>query len=314
MVKNSIEWIRTTVTLVVLAAMLVLFSVAKSDSVGVVYPEVSPPYSEAFKQIIDEVTRELGDSPLKLEIEKIEEETVNQWVVKHKLQGPIVYLGRTAKLAGTLPGHITISGGVNTYSGQLPGIVVSLTVAPKFYLETLKELLPRTATLTFVHTDHQKKYAQQLKAESSLYGIEVTTVSVVSPQSVTEAIEQILKDARSGKDAIWISSKALALNQESSLSQLLRKGWKKKLAIISDQPSYVRRGLLFSPLNDYREHGRRIAQTINDLEQNHSSKQNYAFTDAPHTAINRRTAIHLGVNALHKRFASAKAIFPSSHP
>jgi len=112
-----------------------------------------------------------------------------------------------------------------------------------------------------------------------------------------------------GRDAIWLVLDPV-VPVKALLPELLKVAWKKRLVVFSGNPYHVKRGTLFALYPDYSGLGHQLIDLVL-LEIKSGVAVRHQVSRSLNSAINVRTASHLGAKTKNIDASSFSLIFPA---
>ena len=114
-------------------------------------------------------------------------------------------------------------------------------------------------------------------------------------------------------DAIWLPQDPYTVDQKTILPELLRAAWSDNFVVFSSNASHVKRGVLFGLYPDFEKMGASLGRLALDASTGKSIKKTpvQPLTDVL-TAVNLRTADHLGLNLKSDQRDTFDLTFPTS--
>lgn len=288
---------------------------AQSSRIAVLYPNVKAPYLRIFNDIVKGVDKASTDQ---LEIlvlpDKLDAHRLKGWLDKRDLTN-IVALGNQAmNLALELPAApFNVVAGAVLSAPEVSGrafSAITMTPDPDLLFEQLKLLSPDIESVSVVYQFARHDYLIKRAQESAAsYGLVISEYGTDSAREGAKLFKTIIDDHVPGKTAIWLLQDVPALKERSVLQSLLRKAWDKKILVFSSNPSYVKKGALFSLFPNNVELGRGLVKASMELEKGH------ALGTRPgrdlDSVLNTRTAEHLGLRLSRSRRREFDILFPS---
>jgi putative ABC transport system substrate-binding protein len=186
---------------------------------------------------------------------------------------------------------------------------VSLAASPAQMFARLRQLKPDVEQVFVVYKPQASDWLIAAgRAAARKQGLELTAVACDDVQQAGAAFAGILEQARPAKDAIWLTlDPVVPLNQV--LPVLLRESWDKKLVLFSNNPVDVAKGVLFALYPDYPAMGRQLAERAK-RQLTQPSPSGPEASEHLNSAVNTRTAFHLGIVLSDRQRQDFNRIFP----
>lgn len=284
------------------------------NGIAVLYPDLGEPYREVFNAIIDGV-EEQAEAPVRRYPLGPESDVAGlQAQLTRSGTGVVIALGRQGlKAAASLDGDFpVVLGGVvsvpDAESRRYSGI--SLTPDPAVLFAHLKSLLPGVRRVIVVYNPQYNEWLLALaRAAARAQGLEL--VSHEARDTATAArLYQTLIAAADSHDAIWLPQDPTTIDESTLLPLVLRNAWQHSVPVFSSSFLHVKKGALFALYPDNRQLGRALAQTAGRLLAGQPVAQGMLPLQAVLTAINVRTASHLGLNLDYQQQRRFDFVFP----
>lgn len=287
---------------------------------AILYPDIREPFRGVFLSIAQGIRERVGGRVELLAVSEDDDLSgINPWLVRNGI-GSVVALGsRGQSLSEALSDSVPVVIGAIHMSPDVDDreyYGLSLSPDPDVMLRRLVSLAPGVRRVTIVH--HRERDAWMVdsaRAVARRLGIELNAIPVDRLQDAVSAYREVLRDQRSGVDALWLSQDSAALDEQAVLPMILREAWDRKLIVFSSNPSHVRRGTLFALYPDNDRMGRRLGEMANHAREmrtrNGANPSGMELLRELSLAFNVRTAGHLGVRYPRALLDEADLVFPS---
>lgn len=295
-----------------LSVLLLSGGMARAQSLTVLYPAIGEPYRAVFAEIIQGI-EELSKAKVR-GIPLGDDAGDLRATLKH---GKVVIaLGRQGlKAADTLDAATGIVvGGVgaapdNGRDGHLSGI--SLTPDPALLFGLLKNLLPSARRVIVIYDPRSNEPLIRLAREAArAHGLELVALEASTLASAARIYEAQLAAADGRRDALWLPQDAVTAEETTILPLVLKESWRRNLPVFSSSVLHVRKGVLFGVYPDNVQLGRDLAALALALQNGEPSRRGVTPLRAVRTALNIRTAGHLGIHLVASEQRNFDAIFP----
>lgn len=298
--------------LLVLAGALCAPAFAQSKILAVIYPDLEEPYKNIFEDIIAGVASHPGASIKRYSLGKNSGgDKLRAWLDAEKPDAVIALGQRGLDAARALEGKIPIvAGAVLLNEDDAPAVSgVSLAPHPDKLFAQLHNLLPAVKRVHVVYTPAQNEWLMELaKKSAARYNLEL----MIHPaQNLSEAAllyQDVMNNSDVKTDAVWLPLDK-NLDEGAVLDVILKTAWDRKLTVFSSNLSHAKKGALFSLYPDNRALGRTLA----DMAVNRESGDSMAITPLGdvRSAVNVRTAAHLGLNIAPEQQRNFGLVFPT---
>ena len=312
----SLAKLKCRLDVLLLSAVLLLFTsltvtspawAAGNGEIAVIYPDIGEPYREIFEKIIEGVDDKVGARVANYPVSSDTDIAMLKTSLQHRNTKVVIALGRQGmKLASELNiGIEVVVGGVlsvpENEAQKQP--VISLTPDPALLFARMKELIPSMKRVLVVYDPGFNSWLMKL-AESSAraQGLELVAYKAQDLRSAVRLYQNIFAGADGRSDVLWLPQDPTTVEDSSILPLVLQDSWNNNLAVFSSNFGYVRRGVLFSLYPDNVALGKSLAGLAQGiLISGDYGKRGLMPLRDVQSAINLRTAKHLGINPRRQR-------------
>jgi putative ABC transport system substrate-binding protein len=302
----------TRVAVACFSALLLAGGMAHGQTLTVLYPAIGEPYRAVFAEIIQGIEEHsqakvrgiaLGDDPADLSATPPRGKVV-------------IALGRQGlKAADTLDAATpVVIGGVGAapddgrrahWSG------ISLTPDPALLFALLKKLLPAARRVIVVYNPQTNEALIRLAREAArAHGLELVALEASTLADAARIYEVQLGGADGRRDALWLPQDAVTAEETTILPLVLKESWRRNLPVFSSSVLHVKKGVLFGVYPDHVQLGRDLATLALALQNGEPARRGVAPLRALRTALNIRTAGHIGIHLVARQQRNFDAIFP----
>lgn len=304
-----------------LSALVLAFTVpclrGTPPAIGILYPDIREPYRSVFRNIIEGIQKEQGFSSLKYVLKKDEQlSDVTSWLKKDKIEVAVVLGSRGLEMALEFPDAIQLVYGAvlippDSFPRDAKGI--TLTPDPGILFSSLENLAPEVKRIIVVYNPNNFEWLIALaKLAAQPLGLELKALPVKNLRGAgSQYLDFFAHDFAQG-DSIWLLQDPSVIDERTILKLILEEAWKKKIVVFSSNPAYVKRGILFSLYPDNMKMGRSLGGIVRSVIQNEGN------TYPPIsplgdllTAVNLRTAEHLGLRLTKSQTRKFSLVFPT---
>jgi putative ABC transport system substrate-binding protein len=303
---------RSAVRLLVCACLLSLGRPALAQSLTVLYPELGEPYRTVFAEIIQGIEEQSRARPRAVPLAANSDPAELRALPK---PGKVVIaLGRQGlKAAAALdPAPAVVVGGVggaSPESERLSGI--SLSPDPALLFSMLKNLLPSIRRVIVVYNPQSNEALIRLAREAArAQGLELAPIEAGDLAAAARAYETLFAGADGRRDALWLPQDATTVEETTILPLVLKESWGRSLPVFSSSVLHVKKGVLFGLYPNNVQLGRDLAALALAMQNGDAPRRGLVPLRAVRTALNSRTASHLGLNLVSTQQRSFDAIFP----
>lgn len=287
---------------------------------AVIYPEVGKPYQDVIESIILGIRQQTG-SPL--ELFALEEGAANgkldSWLEQRKIKVVIALAKQGLEATDKLPNGVRrVLGALLSppppQNGASYASGISLAPDPEVVFEKVQQLSPKTRRVFVVYDPAANDWLIELaRSAASKYEFELVALPAKDLREAAATYAQLQEKGLGKSDLIWLLNDPNTVDQNTILPFLLRTSWSDGFAVISNNPSHVKRGVLFSLYPDYNKMGQSLGRLAQQVAVNgdHSNKSMSPLRDVL-IAVNLRTAEHLNLVFPQKQKDTFDLVFPES--
>lgn len=288
---------------------------AVSPHIGVIYPNMRPPYQNIFNNIIQGIEEVTGESANLYDIENGYSSADLLDDLQNDHIETVVALGKRAlKLAIGMPKRFDVLAGAayispNTSANLVSGI--SFDVDPEIIFARLKELAPGVNKVSVVYNPAQSDWLiERAKNMAPNYGLTFVALSAYNLRTTATLYRDIARHADSNQ-SMWLLQDQVNLDQSVILPMILKQAWDKQFVVISSNPAHVKQGALFSLYPDNVALGRRLASMA--MRRFRTGNRTHEILPARELliAVNIRTAKRLNLNLSISQQRNFDLVFPS---
>jgi putative ABC transport system substrate-binding protein len=116
--------------------------------------------------------------------------------------------------------------------------------------------------------------------------------------------------AESRRDAIWLPQDATTVDENTILPLVLRESWNRGVPVFSSSFLHVKKGALFALYPNNAELGRSLGSSALAVLAGDSRKRGIVPLREVQTAVNLRTASHIGLSIGYQQQRSFDFVFP----
>ena len=283
---------------------------AETINLAVLYPQVSGSYSKVFKNILDGI-EDIKDIHIDTRVvtKHTRVEDVDNWLKANKIQ-TVLALGQLSysiskKLKSGLP--LTIGALVTSPNGHTG---ISMDGSPEAFFHHLQNLAPDVKRVHVVYSEKNTGWLIDIaELAAKKRDIELVSYKVETLKQGIKYYNEILTTAESNKDAIWIPLDRV-VPDKVILPRVLQAAWKNNIVTFSNNPIHAKKGTLFALFPDHRLMGIKLA-TIAVQQVGSNAENKLLPTSNLKSAINKRTASHLGLSFSKSKLRQFDVVFPT---
>lgn len=295
--------------------MALLLSVLATATAGadpvkfaILHPDLDSAPGTVFQQVLTGIgrypsaevaTKDFGENP--------DAAALSKWANAQNPASVILLGNQSLKIAGQASWSApVVLGGVLRPPAGMTG--VSILGEPSQFFSQLKSLAPDIKTVTIIYSPDINEWWVQ-PAIDAAKKLQVTLKPLAATDVVTSArlYRDFLDDAKPAEDALWIPLHDIT-PMKTVLPLILRESWSRNIVVFSNNPLLVKQGVLFAMYPDNEAMGHQIAKLASRARAETPGRIVYA--SQLHTALNRRTAAHLGINVSEPMLQQFDRIYP----
>jgi putative tryptophan/tyrosine transport system substrate-binding protein len=289
-------------------------SIQSSGVIAVIYPDLGEPYRSIFANIIEGIQEDAKVRVRSYAIGPNLDATELNWQLKHSGTKVVIALGRQGlKMASRLDRNIAVVvGGVLSVpeadSNNLTGI--SLTPDPALLFQRLKSLLPAIRRVTVIYDQHNEWLIKVARDAARAQGLELVAREARDMATAARFYEAAFAAADSRHDAVWLPQDSTTVEESTILPLVLKESWNSGVPVFSSSFLHVKKGALFALYPNNLEMGRDLTATALAVLDGEPHKRGISLLREVQTAVNLRTASHIGLNISYQQQRSFDFVFP----
>lgn len=303
---NSHNLTKTTLLLVLICAPL---QASSKPRIAVLYPEAGKRASQLYSSIIRSMQKnKLVQIQTRTFTSEPNTDEIQQWLADKKVQAVILLGKKGMNFASKLTLNIPIISGAHIQV-QANQSSVSLTADPQQLFKKLKKLQPAIKNIHVIYNEKNSGWLiKQAQQAARKHHIKLNAIQADNMQASGPALRHLALSLNAREDAIWLPYDPV-LPIKPLLPDLLRKAWDKNIVIFSSNPYHVQQGTLFALFPDYSKLGTQLIEfTFKKLKS--GDKKTLEPSRYLNSAINIRTASHLGIQLSSLQKRNYKMVFP----
>lgn len=286
-----------------------------TGSIAVLYPDIGEPYRQVFAKIIEGIEEMARVKVRSFPIGTTLNSAELNGQLKHNDIKVVIALGRQGlKAASGLDRDIAVvvGGVLSTPEGDSRALTgVSLTPDPSLLFTRLKELQPGVKRIFVVYNPAQNEWLIKLAREAAkARGIELVAQEARDLAAAAHLYDGIFASADSRRDVVWLPQDSTTVDENTILPLVLKESWGRNVAVFSSSYLHVKKGVLFALYPNNVELGRTLASSALGVLSGENRTRGMVPLREVHTAVNLRTASHIGININNQQQRSFEAVFP----
>jgi putative tryptophan/tyrosine transport system substrate-binding protein len=291
------------------------FDAQTAGALAVVYPDIGEPYRSVFAKIIEGIedgarltvhTYPIGPNQDPAELNGLLKKNGTKVVIALGRQG----LKATSSLDSAIP---VVVGGVlaipEAENRSLMGI--SLTPDPALLFTRLKNLMPSVKRVIVVYNPQHNEWLVKIARDAAkAQGLELATYEARDLAAAARTYETAFASADGRRDAIWLPQDATTADENTILPLVLKESWNRNVPVFSSSFLHVKKGALFALYPNNLELGRTLASSALAVMSGDGRRRGVLPLREVQTAVNLRTASHIGLTIGYQQQRSFDFIYP----
>ena len=291
------------------------FDAQPAGAIAVVYPDIGEPYRSVFAKIIEGIedgarlavrTYPIGPNQDPAELGGLLKKNGTKAVIALGRQG----LKATSALDSAIP---VVVGGVlaipEADNRSLMGI--SLTPDPALLFTRLKNLLPGVKRVIVVYNPQHNEWLIKIAREAAkAQGLELAAYEARDLAAAARAYEAAFATSDGRRDAVWLPQDSTTVDENTILPLVLKESWNRNVPVFSSSFLHVKKGALFALYPNNVELGRALASSALAAMSGDVRRKGVLPLREVQTAVNLRTASHIGLTIGYQQQRSFDFIFP----
>jgi putative ABC transport system substrate-binding protein len=282
---------------------------------AVIYPDIGEPYRSIFAKMIDGIEENTRSTVRSYPIAPGADPGDLNAQLKRNGTKVVIALGRQGlKTASALDRDIpVIVGGVLTVpeSENRSLASISLTPDPALLFARLKSLLSSVRRVTVIYDPRYNDWLIKLAREAAkAQGLELVAYEARDLATAARLYESAFESSDGRRDAIWLPQDATTVDEATILPLVLNESWNRSVPVFSSSFLHVKKGVLFALYPNNLNLGHTLAATAQAVLSGDFHKRGMLPLRDVYTAVNIRTASHLGLNIGYQQQRNFDFIFP----
>jgi putative ABC transport system substrate-binding protein len=292
-------------------------SIAAKGGIAVLYPDLGEPYRSVFAKIIEGIEEKARVPVRNYPIGANTDIGELNGQLKRNGTKVVIALGRQGLKTATsldrdLP--VVVGGVVSVPEAQNRDLTgVMLTPDPALLFGRLKNLLPSIKRVIVVYDPQQNEWLMKLARDAARsQGLELQAHEARDLATAARIYESSFANADARRDAVWLPQDPTTVDEGTILPLVLKESWNRGIPVFSSSYLHVKKGALFALYPNNLELGRTLANSAFNVLVGDSGKNGKGIAPLRevHTAVNLRTASHIGLNIGYQQQRSFDSVFP----
>ncbi len=284
-------------------------------TIAVLYPNVSEPFRSAFISMIQGIEERTRLRVRSFAVDQRMDPAELHTQLKRNNTKVVIALGRQGlNVASTLDRDIVVLvGGALLLSDSeivnLNGI--SLTPDPAMLFTRLRTLLPDVRRVLVVYDPRKTEWLLRIARDAARsQGLELVVHEARDLGQAAQLYSTLLNAADGKRDALWLPHDTTTVEESTLLPLILKESWNNGVPIFSSNVLHARKGALFAMSPNNVELGRSLANAALGLMSGEMRRKGVQPLRELHTAINLRTASHMGLTIGEQQQRTFDFIYP----
>lgn len=281
-------------------------------SIAVLYPNVSDQYRQHFTAMIQGIEERTKVRVRAYAVDaKADVYDLNAQLKRNGVR-VVIALGRQgiSTAAGLDRDIMVLAGGALLNDNEnLHGI--SLTPDPAMLFSRLKSLLPEVRRVLVVYDPRKTEWLVRIARDAArAQGLELVAHEARDLAHAAQVYASVFAAADNRRDAVWLPHDTTTVEEGTLVPLVLKESWNSSVATFSSTFLHVKRGALFAMTPDNVELGRTLASSALGLMSGENRRKGVQPLREVRTAINLRTASHVGLTIGFQQQRTFDYIYP----
>ena len=283
-------------------------------AIAVLYPNVSEPVRSAFISMIQGIEERIRVRVRSYPVEARTDPAELNAQLKRANTRVVIALGRQGlNLAASLDREILVlvGGALLLSDAEIVGVNgISLTPDPALLFARLHTLLPEVRRVLVVYDPRKTEWLLRLAREAARsQNIELLAHEARDLSQAAHIYKSLIKNADSRRDALWLPHDTTTVEESTLLPLILKDSWDNNVTIFSSNILHAKKGALFAMSPNNVELGKSLASSALGLMAGEVRRKGVQPLRELHTALNMRTANHMGLSIGNQQQRSFDFIF-----
>lgn len=300
-------------TLAACVAAALACSGARAEPISVLYPDIGDPFRKVFTEIFDGIEGQAHQRVRAYPVSATQDMAELAALLKKGNTRVVVALGRQGmKAAAGLDASVElVVSGVSSVPDGEKYLGICLTPDPALLFAQLKTLLPGVRRVNVVYNPQNNDWLIKLARDAArAQGLELVALEARDLASAARLYESAFASADPKTDAVWLPIDATTVDESTILPLVLRESWNRNVPIFSSSFLHVKKGALFAMYPNNAELGKSLGNMALGLLSGDTPKRGVTPLREVLTALNLRTASHIGLNVGPRMQRNFNVLFP----
>lgn len=280
----------------------------------VLYPDIGEPYRTVFASIVSGIQSAASSGVAAYAVSDDTDMSALAGRLRRQGTRAVIALGRNgvnAALAMDLNVPV-VAGGIITVP-DAKGVTlsgISLSPDPELLFEHLKGMLPSIRRVAVIYDPQNSGWLMGSAREAArAQGLELEVHEAHDLAGAARLYAQVLESMEGRHTALWLPQDSTTVDESVILPLVLRESWSRNIPVFSSSLLHVKKGVLFSLFPDNAELGLALGKVAH-AQLTGGGKSRMVPLRAVLTAVNIRTANHIGLNFDYQQIKHFDLTFP----
>ena len=271
---------------------------AADDCLTVYYAEVPEPYMLIQEKIIQGVIESSKLAVSRHVLTREDQERRDQILIQSLCKAVLV-IGRAGlNVIPRLPSELpVVAGGVlMSLGGMFEVPVVSLIPDPEALFLRVRHFAPGVKRVAAIfNPERSAGMIEEAGDVAQKMGLELLLFQAEDKKEALAQYRKFFSQSQKG-DALWLVYDNVSVDKRVLLPYIMKQAWRKDVVVVSSRPAHARNGALFSIYADYTRYGGQLSELLRHCQEGGCGASKVIGVRDVDTAVNIRTAAHLGLN------------------
>lgn len=266
------------------------------EPIAVLFPDIGEPFRRIFAEIVDGIEDHSRLPVHSYPIGPNQDPADLAAALKRNGTRVVIALGRQGLKAGTGLDYPMVAGAVSSVPDADRASGILLSPDPALLFAQLKTLSPGVRRVFVVYNPANNDWIIKLARDAARsQNLELVAYEARDLATAARQYESLLSNADPRRDAVWLPQDPTAVDDATILPLALGAAWSRNLPVFSSNLAHVKRGLLFALYPDNTQLGRSLS-ALALAAMNGDIRRGVLPLREVHSALNLRTANHIGLN------------------
>lgn len=283
------------------------------EPIGVLFPDIAEPLRRVFTEIIGGIEEEARQRVRGYPISPNQDVSELGALLKRNGTRVVVALGRQGLKAAAQvePGTEVVISGISSMPDHDRHVGICLTPDPALLFAQLRALAPSVRRVLVIYNPAHNEWLLRLAREAARsQNLELSALVAADLAGAARQYETAFAVADGKRDALWLPTDTTTVDETTILPLVLRESWNRNLAIFSSSFLHVKKGALFALYPNNIELGRNLGKLAVALLAGDNVPRGLTPLREVHTALNLRTAGHIGITVSARVQRSFHYLYP----